>query len=64
MLDRCPTCGKTIGTLMESHPDKPGLVDLWRAWIDGQRDAMTVIAVMGSLVLLALLAVGAETIFR
>src|ERR1700761_3868995 len=26
MLDRCPTCGKTIGTLMESHPDKPGVM--------------------------------------
>jgi hypothetical protein len=28
MLDRCPTCGKTTGTLMEAHPDKPGLVDI------------------------------------
>jgi hypothetical protein len=64
MLDRCPTCGKTIGTLLESHPDTPGLVDLWRAWIEGQRDAMTLLAVFGSLILLALLAVGAEALLR
>jgi hypothetical protein len=28
MLDRCPTCGKTIGTLMESHPDKPSVIEI------------------------------------
>ena len=28
MLDRCPTCGKTTGTLMEVHPDKPGLIEI------------------------------------
>jgi hypothetical protein len=28
MLDRCPTCGKTIGTLMESHADKPGVIEI------------------------------------
>jgi hypothetical protein len=28
MLDRCPTCGRTTGTLMEMHPDKPGLIDM------------------------------------
>ena len=28
MLERCATCGKTIGTLMESDPDKPGLVEI------------------------------------
>lgn len=27
-LDRCPECGKTTGTLMEQHPDAPGLIDL------------------------------------
>jgi hypothetical protein len=31
MLERCPTCGKTIGTLMESDPDKPGLTRSSRA---------------------------------
>ena len=35
-----------------------------RAWIEGQRDAMTLIAVFGSLILLVLLAVGAETLLR
>ncbi len=28
MLDRCPTCGKTTGTLMETHPDRPGLMQI------------------------------------
>ncbi len=64
MLDRRPTCGKTIGTPMESHSDTPGLVDLWRAWIEGQRDAMTLLAVFGSRILLALLAVDAEALVR
>jgi hypothetical protein len=64
MIDRCPTCGKTTGTLMESHPDKPGLVELWRAWIGGERDAMTLLAVFGSLILLVLFSVGAEAILR
>jgi hypothetical protein len=64
MLDRCPTCGKTVGTLMESHPDTPGLVDLWRAWFEGQRDTMTVLAVAGSMLLLTLLVIGAEALFR
>ena len=30
MLDRCPTCGKTTGTLMESRPDQPGLLQILR----------------------------------
>lgn len=64
MLDRCPTCGKTVGTLMESRPDTPGLVDLWRAWFDGQRDVMTALAVFGSVLLLTLLVIGAETLLR
>jgi hypothetical protein len=28
MLERCPTCGKTTGTLMETHPDRPGLMQI------------------------------------
>ena len=28
MLERCPTCEKAIGTLMESDPDKPGLIEI------------------------------------
>ena len=28
MLERCPPCGKTMGTLMESDPDKPGLIEI------------------------------------
>ena len=28
MLDRCPTCGKTTGTLMETRADRPGLMQI------------------------------------
>jgi hypothetical protein len=30
MLDRCPTCGKTTGTLMETRADQPGLLEILR----------------------------------
>jgi hypothetical protein len=28
MLERCPTWGKTIGRLMESDPDEPGVIEI------------------------------------
>ena len=61
MLDRCPTCGKTIGTLMESHPDKPGLIQILSGEAnEGQRIVLTI-----ALCLLFVLAVVAtEAIFR
>ena len=44
MLERCPTCGKTIGTLMESDPDKPGLIEILAGEThQGARIALTVV---------------------
>jgi hypothetical protein len=61
MLDRCPTCGKTTGTLMESHPDRPGLFEILR----GESTEAHRIAVTVALCILVTLAiVGAEAVFR
>jgi hypothetical protein len=61
MLDRCPTCGKTIGTLMESHPDKPGLIEI----LGGEAgELMRVFVTIAVCLLVVLLAVGAESLFR
>ena len=44
MLERCPTCRKTIGTLMESDPDKPGLIEILAGEThQGARIALTVV---------------------
>jgi hypothetical protein len=43
MLERCPTCGKTIGTLMEPDPEKPGLIEILAGEThQGARIALTV----------------------
>ena len=43
MLERCPTCGKTIGTLMEPDPDKPCLIEILAGEThQGARIALTV----------------------
>ena len=55
MLDRCPTCGRTTGTLMEIHPDKPGLVDMLTDEHNLARRVLVTIAVC----MLAVLAVTA-----
>lgn len=61
MLDRCPTCGKTTGTLMESHPDKPGLIEI----LSGQAgEFMRILLTVAVCALFVLLVVGAETLFR
>jgi hypothetical protein len=61
MLERCPTCGKTVGTLMESHPDKPGLVEI----LSGKSTEPHRIAVIVALCLIAALAIVAtEALFR
>ena len=46
MLDRCPTCGKTTGTLMESHPDRPGLLQILRGESTEAYRIMVTIALM------------------
>jgi hypothetical protein len=61
MLDRCPTCGKTTGTLMESHPDKPGLVEI----LSGHSTEFSRILLTIAVCLLFVLAVVAtEALFR
>ena len=52
MLERCPTCRKTIGTLMESDPGKPGLIQI----LAGETHQGARIALTGALCLLLVLA--------
>jgi hypothetical protein len=61
MLDRCPTCGKTIGTLMESHPDKPGLIEILQG---GAGESTRIFVTIAVCVLFVLIVVGAEALFR
>ena len=61
MLERCPTCGKTIGTLMESHPEKPGMIGI----MSGDAGDVPRILLTIALCVLAVLAiVSAEVVFR
>jgi hypothetical protein len=60
MLDRCPTCGKTTGTLMESHPDKPGILEILSGSVESSRIMLTV----ALCVLVTLAIVATEAIFR
>jgi hypothetical protein len=61
MLERCPTCGKTTGTLMESHPDKPGLIDI----LSGESsDAHRIMITIALCVIVTLAIVATEALFR
>lgn len=61
MLERCPTCGKTMGTLMESHPDKPGVIEILSGETsDAQRIAVTIVLC----VIVALAIVATQVLFR
>ena len=61
MLDRCPTCGKTTGTLMEMHPDRPGLTEI----LSGEStEAQRIFVTIALCVLVTLLIVGGEALFR
>ncbi|MBV8955783.1 MAG: hypothetical protein JO153_09010 [Solirubrobacterales bacterium] len=61
MLERCPTCGKTIGTLMESHPDKPGVIEI----LSGETgDAYRIAVTIALCVIVALAIVATEVLFR
>jgi hypothetical protein len=61
MLERCPTCGKTIGTLMESHPDKPGVIEI----LSGETsDAHRIAVTIALCVIVALAIVATEVLFR
>jgi hypothetical protein len=61
MLDRCPTCGKTTGTLMEAHPDQPGLMDI----LSGRAtEASRILLTIALCVLFVLALVATEALFR
>jgi len=60
MLDRCPTCGKTTGTLMETHPDRPGLMEM----LSGESgEANRIIVTVALCILAALAIVATEALF-
>ena len=60
MLDRCPTCGKTTGTLMESHPERPGLIQI----LSGEStDAHRIMVTIALCVVVALAIVATEAVF-
>lgn len=61
MLDRCPTCGRTTGTLMEMNPDSPGLIEILT---DERRIARRVAVTIALCVLAALAIVATEMLFR
>jgi hypothetical protein len=61
MLDRCPTCGKTTGTLMEAHPDQPGLLDI----LSGRSTEVSrILLTVAVCVLFVLALVATEALFR
>jgi hypothetical protein len=61
MLDRCPTCGKTTGTLMELHPDRPGLLEILRG---ESTEAYRIMVTIALCVIVSLAIVATEAVFR
>jgi hypothetical protein len=60
MLDRCPTCGKTTGTLMESHPDRPGLLQI----LSGETtEVQRILVTVALCIVVALAIVATEAVF-
>ena len=60
MLDRCPTCGKTTGTLMETHADRPGLLQI----LTGEStDAHRIAVTIALCVVVTLIIVATEAVF-
>lgn len=60
MLDRCPTCGKTTGTLMETHADRPGLMQI----LQGESgEAHRIIVTVALCIVVALAIVATEALF-
>ena len=60
MLDRCPTCGKTTGTLMEARPDQPGLFQILRG---ESTEAHRIIVTVALCVIVSLAIVATEALF-
>ena len=61
MLERCPTWGKTIGRLMESDPDEPGVIEILSGEAAGPRIVLSLPALC---LLLVLAAAATEATFR
>jgi hypothetical protein len=61
MLERCPTCGKTIGTLMEADPDRPGLLEILRG---ESTEAIRLMVTIALCVIVTLAIVATEALFR
>jgi hypothetical protein len=60
MLDRCPTCGKTTGTLMESHPERPGLLQI----LSGEStEAYRIMVTIALCVIVTLAIIATEAVF-
>ena len=60
MLDQCPTCGKTTGTLMETHADRPGLLQI----LTGEStEAHRIMVTIALCVIVALAIVATEAVF-
>ena len=60
MLDQCPTCGKTTGTLMETHSDRPGLFEILRG---ESTEAHRIIVTIALCVIVTLAVVATEAVF-
>jgi hypothetical protein len=60
MLERCPTCGKTIGTVMETHPDQPGLMEILSG---DSTEAQRIIVTVALCILVALAIVATQALF-
>jgi hypothetical protein len=61
MLDRCPTCGKTTGTLMEAHADQPGLLEILRG---ESTEAHRIIVTVALCIIVSLAIVATQAVFR
>ena len=60
MLDRCPTCGKTTGTLMETHADRPGLLQI----LTGEStEAHRIMVTVALCIIVTLVIVATEAVF-
>jgi hypothetical protein len=60
MLDQCPTCGKTTGTLMETHADRPGLFQIL---MGESTEAHRIMVTIALCVIVALAIVATEAVF-
>jgi hypothetical protein len=56
-MNYCQDCQKHH-YMMEICPYKPGLIRLWQFWYSGERNLMIYLAVIGSMMLAALIIMG------